>query len=109
MDKRADCQVEISCADESLVKVLIRIALEDASSLGVNLHLNQFDGNSLPTFIPTDVTIVSIGSHAIEKDMWRKLTSMVESTLRKRQGCNAFLFKDIVSSCVEEVMSTREI
>ena len=109
VDKRADCQVEISCTDESLVKVLIRIALEGASSLGVNLHLNQFDGNSLPTFIPTDVTIVSIGSHAIEKDMWRKLTSMVESTLRKRQGCNAFLFKDIVSSCVEEVMSTREI
>ena len=109
VDKRSDCQVEISCADESLVKVLTRIALEDGSSLGVNLHLNQFDGNSLPTFIPTDVTIVSIGSHAIEKEMWRKLTSMVESTLRKRQGCNAFLFKDIVSSCVEEVMSTREI
>jgi len=109
VDERADCTMEISCADKSLVKVLIRIAFEDDSSLGVSLHLDQFDGNSLPTFIPTDVTIVSIGSHAVEKELWRKLTSMIESTLRRRQGCNAFLFKDIVSSCVEEVMASREI
>jgi len=109
VDERADCAVEISCTKESLVGVLIRIAFEDGSSLGVNLHLNQFDSNKVPTLIPSDVTIVSIGSHAIEKELWRKLTSMVESTLRTRQGCNAFLFKDIVSNCIEEVLASREI
>ena len=109
VDKRADCAVEVSCPDESLVRLLIRIAFEDGSSLGVNLNLVHFDRISVPTFIPSDVTIVSIGNHAIEKEVRRKLTATVESTIRARQGCNAFLFQDIVSKCVEEVLASREI
>ena len=109
VDERADCAVEVSCPDESLVRLLIRIAFEDGSSLGVNLNLNQFDRISAPTFIPSDVTIVSIGNHAIEKEVRRKLTATIESTIRARQGCNGFLFKDIVSKCVEEVLASREI
>ena len=109
INERSDCVVEVLCHNESLVGLLIRIAFEDGSSLGVNLNLDQFDRCSVPTFIPSDVTIVSIGNHAIEKELWRKLTATVESTLRARQGCNAFLFNDIVSKCVDEVLASREI